>query len=567
MSVGMRTLRRSRDAGFTMIEMVIGLLVMGVIAGTLTDAAISTYTAHTRMQHTRALQTAAEATWEAIVADPAWKSACADDCTAAEMQQLLDLGSIPALRDDAIPGLTFAANVTATADDLPADGTGVNDLNGAPDRLFLELTLSLEPAASGGELSKRPLAAPVTIDGYVEAHPGERHGLLVVYACRVTNQVDERMRIGGCDGEAAFRMEAPAPSSAVGANDRMMADGTAWTAVLRAMYPTVPVAQLSAQETRQTCPTDKTAGWLRMAGAVCIESYSATVTVSGTTAAGRSYTRSFAAPQGKLVKPVPFGVYTVEVTGPGSGYHEWSSHWFPAKGTPIHIAREGETRVMRIYQPAYQTVKNIRAKRLDTSRPWAPEWPEEWKPKRDEEIMLRPFPEGRAEMPGYDPVTKNFGGFNKWGRIKEGEADVDFPAVPPGLYSAWIWTHNSQNKLTRNRGFVRETNGNFGLVAFVYVGLEGNAKFAAANGTQVDGSDARVALPYCNMEAREQVFQSKGVKPFEWFQVPAKPHPFGFASPGTQSSPAVKGTGGTWYKIGDCDGAGTEIGTDEGSGV
>lgn len=487
------------ERGFTMIEVLVAALVVA-IALTGTAALVGgSLSSQSRSQQRSQAQGMAEASWEHLLADASWRFD--ENCTRRASGCDIDLSGLAALRDERT-GIKGEAKARAVPVDSPADGLGDDDTTGTPDSFSVSLTIDVF------DLDNRRLAEipPITLSGLVDGLRGQAFGSVSIQACAAVNQVDERLTTASC-GSGPIEMRGPGD----GTVDRNETGARPWITTRSNQF-----AYARRWSAREGNP---------FPSQVRFRTYNARWSLRAREDDGRAATpRNYSGTTGKdgaiVVNNLPLGSYDLSVSKPaasafpgGDQWIPWDSHWQPTNDV-VHIGATGSARVVRVFQAKPVDVE-IALQPLDQGIPWRGRWAKPSEVSDNDlrlEFALRPFPEGRAIMPGLSRDGDIISA--RWPDARTRFDRLRFQDVPPGLYELATYKHNLDDPSTRVNeeslkkrpivGFVNP-DGRPVALQFVFVTSTGRMLSPRLNG---EDTAVRIMLPMCRRDTRDPLLQN-----------------------------------------------------------
>ncbi|MCW2927683.1 MAG: hypothetical protein JWM86_1651 [Thermoleophilia bacterium] len=455
--------RRQRESAFSIVEVIIAVVVLAVvIVGA--SAMFASSTKSTTVARVRDKQSSvANDVLSRLQSDSSWASWCrqrqptfnpnSPSCPIEQwVAQQPTLRNIGTVTDAGGNRFAFQVRVTAVGIDLAADGRGPNDEGSLPD--LYRLTAMVAPdsslAARFPSLNARSIQQEVNPTNRVVT------GRVTVSGCIVTNQVDERIAAGDCNGSgyaaplqppANFDANRPASSCSTpsfsdgGANRDCLAFKCAnpqWANAVR--------GQCQAQGAwRSTSPRDEFSS-IRV------------VPAQGTVRlrrGGRTYGPYRLAAGTVTVKNLPVGRYAIDMDVTNGSSRLWRSKSVPSSGQ-IAVEAGLNSRAVLMFRPAARGTVRIDIDGIDSSIPWAPrtfdgyteidKWGNTINGGTDT-VRLVPVPKGRLLWRDTASVTVQ--------QTLSTRAFV-FTDVEPGLYSYELAdpTYTYFKQVTNTAGFI-----------------------------------------------------------------------------------------------------------------
>ncbi len=192
---------RRRQGGFGVIEVIIAMLLLAaaISAVALAVSGGSAVRGSSRLQI--ALTSAGRVIQENLVEHRDWMSTCTSKCDlkASGVLRSMDvIDSADSIELDDVDGRAVLAAATAEAVDSESDGVGDHDQDGVvPDYYRIQFTIEPEKSVAERYAVSSEKAARTFMTA-IDPRGNTLVGSLVVNACRVTNQIDNRMSIQGC---------------------------------------------------------------------------------------------------------------------------------------------------------------------------------------------------------------------------------------------------------------------------------------------------------------------------------------------------------------------------------
>jgi hypothetical protein len=535
--------------GFTIVEVLIaGLIIVIAVGGTTLLVAKGTEKQIDANYDTQ-VRAKREAVLEIVQGDTSIRSN--DDCKRPNVGCRLtyDVRNAPTLGANGPNDL----NASAVVDIKPRFETVRNrQILAAFDA---DITMTLTDARN------RPLSnrVPVTFTGTIDTFKAKAFGTVTVQLCEVTGQIDERKTIGQCPNRSSDYSELlvrPTPATA---------SPFPWMD-----YPT--------DTSRANISNDGQNMWPQEQAAMARKPFNATwwqwdnardqgyahttykpirnrwVSVVGTGDDGDSINESVRSDNDGYARfvDIPKGNYTLNLPSPPAGTVPWFSHWSPAvrfmyddparaqQENPIRVNPNMDTRIVRLYKPKPVDVK-MKVRTIDHDIPWNVEWEQgvsgaslgpdhRWRGHEGAFFALRPFPEGRAYLQGYDPRTRKVDVW-KWAHVGRNGEWVTFNDIDPGLYQVNSYRMNlKESRLAQQDGdpntafpyissrkVMCDPNGHStgcweSRVSFLYVKPDTNGDRWGGNGGEYSQehtfpSHVKQSLPACGSSDREEVMR------------------------------------------------------------
>lgn len=548
----------SDERGFALIELLVTVVVLGIVLTAVAAATISS-TERTLKTDTRVgISAALEEANETLQAERPWVTRAG--CRSAKCS-----GDLPVKKTD---GADYYTSYEVTP--LP-NGSGYR------------VVVTVLAVRSGGSKTNPAdeLFPAVTTVFTIESGAKTRVGSLIVRSCAVS-QVDERMPAGTCAGTGAKLMDPPEVKAPSDDPDTPEEDESKLYPPHRHYLANPKAFQwfLAACLGQSDCGATPTS--YRNSVMVGTWRVPLTATLSGGPTTDPTIEKQTGEVKFSGLKPGSYWL-TVGGSGPTSDYRLWKSRSVGALyGSSetlykVTIAAGATTLVTRMWEPKPRDV-TMEVRMFDGTVPWDP-----YKVPGGADLgqvsklraMLEPFPQGRAVIPGTeDPspsscprladgtaMLRESGTLcvRKWGPIEEGDTQVTFRDVRPGLYSANIfrsYKKDGEYSEDGDKWFLKKR-----PIAPLDLGLDGSNKWQglSQNGrlhflyvppsgdVQTGGSGTpAVMLPSCEPNRRDLLREfaknKQGDGPYHWRYHGRHPgtSDISWTPPGYDISPGIK---------------------------
>ena len=187
----------ARERGMTIIEVVVAVVIIAIVVSSLALAVDGGNRLRGAARLQASMTVAGEKVQEQLSSDRRWMRSCSDLGRACDLTDAIDPDSL-ALED--VRGDAVIRTAEATPEDSELDGllSAGNDLDGVtPD--YYRLVIVLEPTRElASRYGVRPSASRRRFVTSIDRNGERMVGSLVVEACKVVNQADERMQVQGC---------------------------------------------------------------------------------------------------------------------------------------------------------------------------------------------------------------------------------------------------------------------------------------------------------------------------------------------------------------------------------
>lgn len=407
----------SRESGFGLIEILVAVILVTVALTAVVQAGTSTTVAASRASIRDAQSAILSSAEEKLRADSSWTGTSLDCSSIGRVVDLtgwLQTRLRDELAPDSVRGTAFTIQASAKAIDSPADSRCPDDADGiVPD--YYDVQIFVAPDAVTAQ--RNPDAKPSTVRLQLDFSSRNSGGRLVVQACYVWPQADQRIATGSCSrtGSADVDLLPPTlvPKDVAGAicSSSPSGDCTAWTCANPALDALCSAGQNGDTNFVAVRPIPSS-GW----------SY---------TVVGDDANTSTEPPRNGVLDDDGYveidsmlpGRYKVTVTPPG-GITRWDTHSVPQGG--IATVEGGvRSRVVQMFRPAHRTGQlRIPIETTDISDPpWLQRTYARCFSCGSHTYGLVPAPLGRTSA---QPLST----------FKNNDKEIVFPAVEPGLYAA-----------------------------------------------------------------------------------------------------------------------------------
>ena len=441
---------RRREHAFTIVEVVIAALVLAIVVVGAT-ALIGSTSRSMSSARVRDVETSvANKVLSIVQADPSWTRTCHSDnrpftnanarcdITGWVQQEHPGVGNV----QEAGQTLGFTLTAVATGIDLETDLTGPADRDGLRPDIY-RIDVSVSPDAS---LAQRfPTLRPASVRAELNPSARVETGRITIDACIATNQVDERMPVASCYGQAYDQKMLP-PGSLDLANVPGTCDGPAAATAgsderdcssYKCADPDIAIGSGVGCESRPGWRHPSTwSGIERIMTAVAIQPASGSIRLrsleDGSVHGPVSLQNGRAA-----FTNLPIGEFEITANISGS-WVKWPSKSVPS--TNIVASEPGlNSRAVLLFRPPATGAVTFRVSSLDITVPWNPVPYQGWIGLTPDgavidggppvKLCLVPVPQGRLvadEVPCIE--------------VPRGTSTTEFPFrnVPPGLYAPYI---------------------------------------------------------------------------------------------------------------------------------
>lgn len=447
--------RRPREHAFSIIEVIVAVLVLAIVVVGAT-AMFGSSTRATSMARVHDKQTAvANEALAKLQADAGWALVCrrqqtpwnpnrADCNLNSWIQDQPHLRDIGVVRDSGGQVYRFSISAMATGVDLPADRRYPNDVDGVvPDMYRLRVTI----APNSELLTRFPKLQPTTLQQETNPTLRVQTGRLVINACVVVNQIDERVAPGDCSsGPASADVLPPAKldttNSSTIQNTCRGNSGITGSGQRDCTSYKCSEESIARPNPGLVSPCSSHAGWN---GNVFAHPFSDDFTrmriqpASGTVVLraedGTVYRKRLVNGTAVFSQPndLPVGRYRVTLNVPG--YLPWKSKSVPDDGM-VGVEAGLTSRAVLMFRPRARSTVRVNVHSVDSS---GPPWLQRFLPGYvklsesgaiiqggTERILLMPVPVGRirsSEVPYVDV------------RLSTSTTQFVWRNVEPGLYS------------------------------------------------------------------------------------------------------------------------------------